>query len=590
MPASTTNKLFRNNAAWQLDKLPEPFASMKNKNTDPNGISPSFNNKGYSRMNRDITRAILNIRGYAGEIDGYLYGDYAVVQVSFNTCAAERKLADGTHEVCVYNSNGELRAAKISATGRYEPFDTLGSPNTDVDVSTICLALLGNSLSGEVKSMLNEGVYDVAGLTDEQANDLFWLNDYIYQTVNYDPNLLNVNIAADGNLSLVTKKTVESGAYNGTVIAGTPDILCGNSGKIKSKSKNLTMKEAKKEFAAFSNKHDWTDEERKLIPSFDDNFPVPPEAMRIARRYVDSKDDIRPMVNFMWRGVTAYGKSTGVEAIAAMLDMPLLRMTCHTNMETQNFLSDFVPDTSSADMSQLPDFETIKYDPVGAYLTITGVEDSNATQDMCLKAYGEAIAKQNSATPRFKHVESNFVKGITRGYIVEIQECSRIKDSGVLVGLNEYDRPGAVIPLINGTYAKRHPDAVVIYTDNVGYESCRTIDPSVIRRMSFIIDSYELPKERVLERIKYNTGYTDTSMLNKCYDIWSDLAKYAKEHDITEGTISVNELEMLVQSIKYDGELNFDDNVRECIIAKATSDKDEQDELYNSYFVNHSAF
>ena len=52
MPASTTNKLFRNNAAWQLDKLPEPFASMKNKNTDLKGISPRYNpcNIKYTRL------------------------------------------------------------------------------------------------------------------------------------------------------------------------------------------------------------------------------------------------------------------------------------------------------------------------------------------------------------------------------------------------------------------------------------------------------------------------------------------------------------------------------------------------------------
>ncbi len=591
MPASTTNKLFRSNAAWQLDRLPEPFSGMKNKNTFLSGIFQSLNTKGYSRLNRDITRAILNIRGYTGEIRGYLYGEYALVRVSATVCAAERKLADGTHEVCVYNANGELRVSKISATGRYEPFDTLGASNVDVDVSTICLALLGHMYPAEVQDMLNKGMYDIAGLTDSERDTLYWLNDAIYQLVNYDPNQLIVNIATDGNLPMVTKAKVESGAYNGTVLAGTPDILAGSNGKIKRKSKNPTMKEAKNEFAAFAAGHNWTDEERKLIPVFDDSFPVPPEALRIARRYVNSKNDTRPMVNFMWRGITAYGKSTGVETIAAMLDMPLVRMTCHSNMETQNFLSDFVPDTSeNVSMSDLPDFETIQYDPVGAYLTLTGIEDEEATPDMCLKAYGEAVAKNNSSTPRFKHVESNFIKGITRGYIVEIQECSRIKDTGVLVGLNEYDRPNAVIPLIDGSYAQRNPSSMVIYTDNVGYESCRPIDPSVLRRMSFIIDSYELPKKRVLDRIKYNTGYNDDDVIDKCYKAWKVLSDYAREHDITEGTISVNELEMLVQTIKYEGMDEFRDNVRDCIVAKATSDIDEQTELMTAFDIHNATF
>ena len=78
---------------------------------------------------------------------------------------------------------------------------------------------------------------------------------------------------------------------------------------------------------------------------------------------------------------------------------------------------------------------------------LTGIEDDNATCDMCLKAYADAaVARDGNGSARFKHVESNFVKALTRGYIVEIQEISRIKDAGVLVGLNEYDRPGAIIP------------------------------------------------------------------------------------------------------------------------------------------------
>ena len=54
------------------------------------------------------------------------------------------------------------------------------------------------------------------------------------------------------------------------------------------------------------------------------------------------------MNNFMWRGITSYGKSTGVELMAGFLNIPLLRMTCNSTMETQNFLSDIIPDTDGA--------------------------------------------------------------------------------------------------------------------------------------------------------------------------------------------------------------------------------------------------
>lgn len=86
---------------------------------------------------------------------------------------------------------------------------------------------------------------------------------------------------------------------------------------------------------------------KAMIPSFPDDYPLPPEAVKIARRFVGTKDSKRPMRNFLWRGITSYGKSTGVEMIAAMLGIPLLRVTCNSTMETQNFLSDFVPDSGS---------------------------------------------------------------------------------------------------------------------------------------------------------------------------------------------------------------------------------------------------
>ena len=142
-------------------------------------------------------------------------------------------------------------------------------------------------------------------------------------------------------------------------------------------------------------------------------------------------------------------------------------MTCFPTMETQHFKSDFVPDTAVSNSHSLPPFAEIANDPETAYYKLTGEEKENATPDMCLTAYAAAV-NQGGNTPRFRHVESNFIKALANGYICEVQEASRIKDAGVLVGLNEYDRPGSVIPLVDGSDVRRAPDALVVYTDNVG--------------------------------------------------------------------------------------------------------------------------
>ena len=136
-----------------------------------------------------------------------------------------------------------------------------------------------------------------------------------------------------------------------------------------------------------------------------------------------------------------------------------------------------------------------------------------------------------------------------------------------------------MIPLIDGTYKKRHENALVIYTDNVGYASCRPLDPSVIRRCSLIIDSYDMPKERIKSRCIYNTGCDDATF-EEMYRIYTAVETFCKDHDITEGALSVNELEMFIMAVMM-GESTAD-AIHNCLISKATSDIDEQEEIIAS--------
>lgn len=586
--------IFKSQSSWDIKRLTNLGLINESPRRKDADSMCSLNTKGYSTINADITRALMYMADNKGT-------DYAVVKVSSTKVAAERKLSDGSHEIVTYQINGEIKAVKINTAGGAEPFKTLGNKNDAIHLTTLFMAIIALIRSVEPELFTNvEAILSAIhriliytqitsiSLTEEEKSKLWWVNDYIYQKILNG--IIKINIPDDGNIDMLSKRTISSGSLNGEVIYGTPDILVGNSKKNK-KAKKLTVESAKKEFASFINSHNWSDEERMLIPQFPDDFPIPPEVAKMAKRYIASKSDKRPMVNFMWRGITSYGKSTGVEVMACILDMPLLRMTCHTDMVTQDFLSDFVPDTSAAvNTDNLPDFETIQFDPEMAYEMLTGTRDENATEDMCLKAYGEAVAKRNSSSPHFVHVMSNYVKALTKGYIVEVQEVSRIKDAGVLVGLNEYDRPNSVIPLLDGSYARRDENAICIFTDNVGYNSCRPVDPSVLRRMSFIIDSYELPKEMVIDRIKYNTGFDDDEIIEDCYNLWNDFSQYCQEHDITQGAVSVTELEMLVMTIKYDGISNILENITDTLVSKATSDYEERQELLDFINTNISKY
>lgn len=351
--------------------------------------------------------------------------------------------------------------------------------------------------------------------------------------------------------------------------------------------KPRTFGEAYPMFAEWRNEaaKKWTEEEKDLIPSFPDDYPLPPETLKIANRYLQTRMKRRPMNNFLWRGITSYGKSTGVEMIAALLGTPLVRMTCSSTMETQNFLSEFVPDNTPAiDLTAIPSVEQMAMDPEGAWKELTGEEKEGVTANDCLQELLRRKASGSNNGARFKHVESNYVKALARGYICEIQEISRIRDPGVLVGLNEYDRSGAIVPLADGGYVRRDRNAMVIYTDNVGYASCRPVDPSVIRRMAFVLDSHTLPKTTVLSRVKYNTDFDDDALLERMYITWRKIQDYCAEHEITEGSVSVTELEMWAMCVDLagGGASAAYDSCLECVVSKATSVISEQTEIMSA--------
>ena len=511
--------------------------------------------------------------------------DYAVLKIGENHFASEVSTASGTaiRATSVSFENGIVFSADINkATGvaaTTPPISAGGSTNPYDSIGLMLCAMAYMYDHYDDFSYL-PGKDQVMDITREFYGNPGEPEIYSeYETLTAQMTMalgsgiergeILINIPRDGNINMATKKMLD--AMPGVVIAGTPEIF-----KKKAGSKvTMLLSEAKKEFAEFSSRFRWSEAERQLIPSMPGDFEVPAEALKIARRYVGTENDVRPMKNFMWRGITSYGKSTGVEAIAAMLQMPLVRMTCSTNMETNDFLSSFVPVTGSDQVVPKVSMDDIWYCPDIAYYKLTGQEKEDITSQEVFDLY-TGMLQNCSSSNGFKRIESNYIKGLMNGYLVEVQEASRIKDSGVLVGLNEYDRPNAVLPLVDGTYSRRDPNALVIYTDNVGYNSCRPVDPSVLRRFAFIIDSMELPEETVMNRLRYNTGCDDDDLMEKLYKLWQKVQEYCSTNEITEGSVSVTELEMWLRLVMLDGQGSIRDNMQDAVISKATSDAEEQ--------------
>lgn len=493
-----------------------------------------------------------------------------------------------TYAVRYYPLNGSLSA--ISGTGdMYNAQLTVNNKATLAQMIALLTPIVAFAIfspSGRPMPFIESAITDYSKATtdDMKLNAMMQISKLIEENIVSVAERGVLKVQDQMNINPLNVADLQKASGFVAVNQGTPKILNiggASTGPI-SKDDN-TFGTVKKEFEEYVKTLNWSEEEEKLIPQFKDDFPVPEETLKFARRFLHSRDAVRPMVQFMWRGPTSYGKSTGVECLAALLHTPLLKTTCHPNMETSDFLADFVPDTSvSANVDNLPTFDDMSLDPIGAYYQLTGEYRDEATPQDCLEAYAAKASSNSSNTPRFKFVESNYVKALSRGYICEVQEASRIRNAGVLVGLNEFDRPGSVIPLLNGSYAKRHQNAIVIFTDNIGYASCRPLDPSVLRRMAFIVDSGELKGEQLFRRARYNTGCKDQSILQQAYAIYDKVMDYARKNDMMdEGSISATEYEMMVQCAMMEPNLDMKEIAKDCLVSKASSDPEMQETLMN---------
>lgn len=556
-------------------------------------------NDAVNKISTLCTPAILATAAYIDNLEDHDDAVYSpnkigfVGQVSEERYVAEYVNADQSISVCSWSENGVLQASIMSPTGAIMPADRVGRGAHSSGIIVYLLAMLPFLMKTlpDVKAAIEKiaeysktaSPYDVEEESDI-AIAFYVISDAFYRALK--SGLLKCNISVDNNIDVIPQTIIDFGVNDDSqYFSGTPKFwgATTTTRKRKTTKKNQTIASAKSEFSDVFGKREWTDAEREMIPVFPDDFPVPETVMKMARRYAASRDSKRPAVNFGWRGPTSIGKSTGVEILACVLGIPLVHMTCYPDMETSNFMSEFVPDTTEiVPANNLPTFMDIFDDPVESYAAITGEKNENADCDMCLKAYAKAMAAAQSDTPRFKHVESPYVKALRNGWMVEIAEPSRIRDSGTLVGLNGVDKPGSVVTLMDGSSFKRHPDAIVVFTDNVGYISCRPIDNAVIRRLSFIIDSKKLSKKELFARTKYNTGFEEDKMLDRMYDVFAAIETYCHDNDITSGSVSPTEFEMWALFVKGDEYGNLRDNCIDAVVSKATDDADLQQEIIAS--------
>ncbi len=594
--------------------LPSPFDTIANKKIK---VSSKYGDGTTSTLCGTVIKAVHAV---CHCMDGS--GEGAVGIIDHRT-AAEYKSSAGAdaYHLVVYDSNtGSLMASVYDSN--METFENYTLNSSGRDGAAVMMALFPMLMQDDEFKEIFEAYQDElnAGYPhmDKATDYMALMCDNAYRRIKDDSCVAHIKVNVDkaGNLMRVSQTHLDSGSFTPTTVLAGEFKIFAQTGPAQIYSATETIDHADFEGQYVLNKRTFTPQETMLIPKLPEWYIIPKEVVNICKHAKATTGKSMQMRNFLLRGPAGTGKTMGAKAIAAGLGLPYMKYTCSANTEIFDFVGMIFPDsedsTGSAQLDaeretliqmgginyanvsklmKLPDLDDMDYDPAGVYTALTGVENAAATSQDCMsivldrvtekvRELSKTVKDKNSSGQTYRYVETDFVKALKHGYVIEIQEPSTIVQPGVLVGLNSLLEQSGSITLPTGEVIQRHPDAVVVVTTNTSYEGCRGMNQSVLDRMSLVRD-VELPSPEVMaQRAMSVTGATDEYEVSKMVQVVNDLAEYCRKNSITDGSYGMRSLIDWIISSEITGDVY--ESALYTIISKATADELDREALIST--------
>lgn len=594
--------------------LPVPFDTMTNKKVK---VASMYGAKTESTLCGSVIKAV---HAMCRCMNGT--GEGAVGQIDTNKSVAEYKSSvgpDAYHLVVFDAASGSALASVYDKNT--ELIEQYVAHPSQRDGAAIFFALMPFLMSDAEFDETFQEYYDqfIAGYPDmaKATESMAILCDNAYRRIKDDtcPAHINITVDKSGNLMRVSQGQLDSGSFVPTSVTAGEFTIFAKTGPAVIKKAGVVV-----EHTDFVGKYLLTPGrtlsalELSLIPKLPEWYIIPPEVVDICKHAQKTTGRPMQMRNFLLRGPAGTGKTMGAKAIAAGLGLPYMKYTCSANTEIFDFTGMIFPETDAvstgsleldrereilksmggisyanvAKLMRLPDLDDMDYDPAGVYQALTGVENLAATVQDCMSVVLEKVTEKvqalskraenrQSSGQNYTYVETDFVKALKHGYLVEVQEPSTIIQPGVLVGLNSLLEQEGSITLPTGEIIRRHPDTVVIVTTNVSYEGCRSMNQSVVDRMSLVKD-IELPEPEVMvQRAMAVTGYADEYMVSQMVQVVNDMADYCRKNSITDGACGMRSLIDWVISAEISGDPYL--SAKYTVISKATADEEDREAL-----------
>lgn len=594
--------------------LPVPFDTMTNKKVK---VASMYGAKTESTLCGSVIKAV---HAMCRCMNGT--GEGAVGQIDTNKSVAEYKSSvgpDAYHLVVFDAASGSALASVYDKNT--ELIEQYVAHPSQRDGAAIFFALMPFLMSDAEFDETFQEYYDqfIAGYPDmaKATESMAILCDNAYRRIKDDtcPAHINITVDKSGNLMRVSQGQLDSGSFVPTSVTAGEFTIFAKTGPAVIKKAGVVV-----EHTDFVGKYPLTPGrtlsalELSLIPKLPEWYIIPPEVVDICKHAQKTTGRPMQMRNFLLRGPAGTGKTMGAKAIAAGLGLPYMKYTCSANTEIFDFTGMIFPETDAvstgsseldrereilksmggisyanvAKLLRLPDLDDMDYDPAGVYQALTGVENLAATVQDCMSVVLEKVTEKvqalskraenrQSSGQNYTYVETDFVKALKHGYLVEVQEPSTIIQPGVLVGLNSLLEQEGSITLPTGEIIRRHPDTVVIVTTNVSYEGCRQMNQSVVDRMSLVKD-IELPEPEVMvQRAMAVTGCADEYLVSQMVQVINDMADYCRKNSITDGACGMRSLIDWVISAEISGDPYL--SAKYTVISKATADEEDREAL-----------
>ena len=594
--------------------LPVPFDTMTNKKVK---VASMYGAKTESTLCGSVIKAV---HAMCRCMNGT--GEGAVGQIDTNKSVAEYKSSvgpDAYHLVVFDAASGSALASVYDKNT--ELIEQYVAHPSQRDGAAIFFALMPFLMSDAEFDETFQEYYDqfIAGYPDmaKATESMAILCDNAYRRIKDDtcPAHINITVDKSGNLMRVSQGQLDSASFVPTSVTAGEFTIFAKTGPAVIKKAGVVV-----EHTDFVGKYPLTPGrtlsalELSLIPKLPEWYIIPPEVVDICKHAQKTTGRPMQMRNFLLRGPAGTGKTMGAKAIAAGLGLPYMKYTCSANTEIFDFTGMIFPETDAvstgsseldrereilksmggisyanvAKLLRLPDLDDMDYDPAGVYQALTGVENLAATVQDCMSVVLEKVTEKvqalskraenrQSSGQNYTYVETDFVKALRHGYLVEVQEPSTIIQPGVLVGLNSLLEQEGSITLPTGEIIRRHPDTVVIVTTNVSYEGCRQMNQSVVDRMSLVKD-IELPEPEVMvQRAMAVTGCADEYLVSQMVQVVNDMADYCRKNSITDGACGMRSLIDWVISAEISGDPYL--SAKYTVISKATADEEDREAL-----------